>query len=157
MSMTPSRTALDVWHLARVKTLVSLVIWALYFVACVLPVADSRSEYGLVTGFGALVWGWIPPRTIPWSANILLLVGWVLLLWGKDIAALVLGIAAVGLGLSTWLFLERLFPGYYLWQASLLALPLGACAIMRLKQLQKTDSFWATYEDPMGSDVETPG
>jgi hypothetical protein len=154
--MTPSRTGLDVWHFARVKTLVSLVIWVLYFVACVLPVADSRTEYGPVPGFVALVWGWIPPLTIPWSANILLLVGWVLLLWGKDIAALVLGIAAVGLGLSTWLFLERLFPGYYLWQASLLALPLGACAIMRLKQLQKMRSLWATYEEPMGSDVETP-
>jgi len=44
------------------------------------PVFNDRGSaanyhVGLVLGFLALGLGWIPPSTLPWSANILLLIG----------------------------------------------------------------------------------
>jgi hypothetical protein len=38
----------------------------------------ARHDVGLVFGFLALGLGRIPPSTIPWSANLLLIIGWVL-------------------------------------------------------------------------------
>jgi len=84
------------------------------------------------SGFEALLAGWHRPLIIPWSANILLLIGWVLLLCRKVNGALPFGIAAVLAGLSTWAFsdyFEQLLVGYYLWQASLIAFAVGALTI----------------------------
>jgi hypothetical protein len=47
---------------------------------------------GLVYGYLALGLGWIPPSTIPWSANLLLIIGWVLFRRKGYFAALCLAI-----------------------------------------------------------------
>jgi hypothetical protein len=62
-------------------------------------------KYEEVLGVDILLTGWRPPLTVPWSANLLLLGGWILLLCRKNAVAVGFGIAAalVGLaGLSTW-------------------------------------------------------
>ena len=92
-------------------------------------------KYEEVLGVDILLTGWRPPLTVPWSANLLLLGGWILLLCRKNAVAVCFGIAAalVGLaGLSTWELLperEQLLVGSYLWQASLIVFALGALAI----------------------------
>ncbi len=85
-----------------------------------------------VLGVETLLVGWRTPLIIPWSANFLLLIGWILLLCKKNTAALRFGVAAVLAGLSTWAFSyewKQLLLGYYLWQASMVVFALGALAI----------------------------
>ena len=91
----------------------------------------SGPSYLEFSGFQALLTGWYRLLIIPWSANILLLIGWVLLLCRKVNGTLPFGIAAVLAGLSTWAFSDyfELLVGYYLWQASLLAFAVGALTI----------------------------
>jgi len=139
------------------RSMVSLVVGLLYVAACACPAVKVKNaglalinallvslggkpdaqgpEYVEVLGVEILLAGWRPPLTIPWSANLLLLGGWILLLGRKNAVALGFGIAAalVGLaGLSTWELLperEQLLVGSYLWQASLIVFALGALAI----------------------------
>src|SRR5262245_49489397 len=50
---------------------------------------DAQSpEYIEAQGVEILLAGWPSPRIIPWSANILLLAGWILLLCNKNAASL---------------------------------------------------------------------
>ena len=89
-------------------------------------------EYIEVLGVEILLTGWRTPLIIPWSANLLLLGGWILLLCRKNAVALGVGIAAAWAGLSTWAILPertQLLVGSYLWQASLIVFALGALAI----------------------------
>ena len=89
-------------------------------------------KYEEVLGVDILLTGWRPPLTVPWSANLLLLGGWILLLCRKNAVALGFGIAAAWAGLSTWALLPertQLLVGSYLWQASLIVFALGALAI----------------------------
>ena len=137
--------------------MVSLVVGLLYVAACACPAVKVKNPgppiiVNLLVSLGAkpdvqgpedtellgieiLLAGWRPPLTIPWSANLLLLGGWILLLCRKNAVAVGFGIAAalVGLaGLSTWELLperEQLLVGSYLWQASLIVFALGALAI----------------------------
>lgn len=89
-------------------------------------VASMGSPQGMI----ALFPGWIPPYSIPWSANLLLLAGWLLLLFGRFRTAACLGSLGAIVALTTWNFdFPQLLAGYYLWQASLLAFALGAVAL----------------------------
>jgi hypothetical protein len=126
---------------------VSLIVASLYVTACACPAIEFEKrvprDYGDITlipeswynplpGVGALVLGCVPPLIIPWSANLLLLVGWVLLLCNKNTVALGFGVAAALVGSSTWVFSsvwKQLLVGYYLWQASLIAFALGALVL----------------------------
>ncbi len=135
----------------------SLVVGLPYVAACARPAIKAKNaglelinaslasvggkpdaqgpEYVEVRGVEILLAGWRSPLIIPWSANLLLLGGWVLLLCRKNAGALGFGIAAAlaGLaGLSTWALLperERWLVGSYLRQASLMVVALGALAI----------------------------
>jgi hypothetical protein len=127
-------------------------IGALYVAACATPCVEFAGEppardvgdlrffpdvqAGPQLGITALALGWSPPWTIPWTANAVLLVGAILLALKRNGAALYCGIAAALLGFGTWaLFpfddkLIRLLVGYYLWQASLLALAVAAALLL---------------------------
>ncbi len=97
-------------------------------------ITNTGFSTGTVYGFTALMAGWAPPMTLPWSANLLLLAGWVLLLWRENAdAAMVLGIAAALLGLTSLIFIptDELLVGYYLWQLSLVLFARGSFAIWR--------------------------
>jgi len=136
------------------RSMVSLVVGLLYVAACACPAVKVKNrglelinlllvslggkpdaqgpEYVEVLGVEILLAGWRPPLTIPWSANLLLLGGWILLLCRKNAVALGFGIAAAWAGLSTWALLPertQLLVGSYLWQASLIVFALGALAI----------------------------
>ena len=142
------------------RSMVSLVVGLLYVAACACPAVKGKNlglqlingllvslggkpdaqgpEYIEAQGVEILLAGWRPPLTIPWSANLLLLGGWILLLCRKNAVAVGFGIAAalvglVGLaGLSTWELLPeraQLLVGSYLWQASLIVFALGALVI----------------------------
>jgi hypothetical protein len=109
------------------------------------------------SGFEALLTGWHRPLIIPWSANILLLIGWVLLLCRKVNGALLFGIAGVVAGLSTWAFsdyFEQLLVGYYLWQASLIAFAVGALTIRyQVLRSQKETKRTDRQAEPVAADV----
>ena len=139
------------------RSMVSLVVGLLYVAACACPAMKVKNlglelinallvplggkpdaqgpEYEEVLGVEILLAGWRPPLTVPWSANLLLLGGWILLLCRKNAVAGGFGIAAAlaGLaGLSIWELLpewEQWLVGSYLWQASLIVFALGALAI----------------------------
>ena len=51
-----------------------LLAIVLYALACLLP-AIRNGDAKPIPGWVALRWGWIPPRTFPWSANVLLPLG----------------------------------------------------------------------------------
>src|SRR5262245_61533824 len=85
---------------------VSLIVGSLYVAACASPAIDwgAPRDYGDIQLFGrvhygivALVMGWVEP--LPWSANLLLVAGWILLLLKQDTVASVVGIVAVLAGL----------------------------------------------------------
>jgi hypothetical protein len=121
-----------------------VAVWALYAVAFFAPAikadeggyACSAIRLGTLPGWETLLFGWVPPLCIPWSANLLLLVGWILLLCKRYRAALWLGVVAALAGLTTlWLSVEegweKLLAGYFVWQASLFLFALGALALWR--------------------------
>lgn len=115
------------------RVVLSLFSGVLYIGACAAPVIHLKGEFLPLkfTGLDALMYGWVPLFTIPWSANIFLAVGWILLLCNQNKLALGFGIAATLAGLTTWAFFQTLLVGYYLWQTSLLALPLSALLMSR--------------------------
>ena len=95
---------------------------------------QSAVRLGTLPGIAALLLGWLPPMTVPWAANPLLLVGGILLLCRQAKAATYVGLAAAGLGVTTWgchwmLGWKGLEAGYYLWQASLVVFAAGAGAV----------------------------
>jgi hypothetical protein len=100
---------------------VSLVVGLLYAAACICPAiefakapppppprdigdirifGDLDPEAGTHIGLVALLVGWLPPWTMAWSANLCLLLGWILLLCRCNRVALGCGAAAALLGLS---------------------------------------------------------
>ena len=101
-------------------------ILCLYGVGCVLPVLSVLSDAG-IPGIWCLVFGWYPPFTLPWSANVLLVVGLVYWLSGHVFKAYGIGLAGAFAALSSWSLawlckLGWLGPGYYCWQLSLILL-----------------------------------
>src|SRR6478609_2131247 len=109
--------------------LVTLVL-ALYLAACHLP-GEGAGEFRIPTedaiGLKALLFGWgYLSFNLAWLANPLLLLGMICYGRRRDTAALILGVAASLAALTTWSLPRRSFGppliGYYLWQASCLAL-----------------------------------
>lgn len=150
------------------RLMVSLVVGLLYVAACACPAVKVENPgppiiVNLLVSLGAkldvqgpedaellrvetLLEGWHRPLIIPWSANILLLIGWILLLCKRNTAALSFGAGAVLAGLSTWAFSDvwkQLLLGYYLWQASLVTFALGTKpSRLRLESAYTTASTW---------------
>lgn len=115
----------------RIRVLAVLSL-ALYGFACYAPAVRNMSEPSgpqpPISGLGTLIIGWFPPATIPWSANLMLLGGWISFCRKRFDAARLLGVLASLTALLTWVLLgfQTLLTGYYLWQASFLAFT--ACA-----------------------------
>ena len=95
---------------ALLRGLLSVAVWSLYAVAFFAPVlkadegghACTAIRLGTLPGWETLLFGWMPPLSIPWSANLLLLMGWIALLCGRYRSALWLGVAA-----ALWLWVMR--------------------------------------------------
>jgi len=116
-----------------------VAVGLLYGLACLLPAIRCRAgaapadgwdfEWGRHPGLALLLWGWGGGNNgAPWSANVALALGAWCLLAGRRRAALLGGVLAAVLGLTTWWVRrsDTLLVGYYLWQASHLALAAGA-------------------------------
>ena len=112
------------------RVLISALIWGLYIPACAMPAFNLHDFGSRPPGVVALLYGWIPPYCIPWSANLLLVAGWIFLLCGRFKTAAWLGGGGALVALTTWGFdVSPLLAGYYLWQASLVALATGAAVL----------------------------
>jgi hypothetical protein len=117
------------------RILISVLVWGLFVSACAEPAAHidegghacTAIRLGSPPGLVALLLGWVPPFSVPWSANLLLLVGWVFLVRGRFPTAAWLGGVGAALALTTWGYgFPELMAGYYLWQSSLVVLAGGA-------------------------------
>lgn len=121
--------------------LTSALVWGLFVAACAVSAvylddghpACTAIRMGSPPGWVALVLGWIPPYCVPWSANLLLVVGWIFLLCRRFKTAAWLGGVGALVALTTWGYdFPHLLVGYYLWQASLVALAAGAAVLARV-------------------------
>jgi Leucine rich repeat len=144
----PSRKHRDASWWGRL--LVSALVWGLYILACFIPAIYIDNgippreggwlRMGSPPGFVVLFMGWIPPYCIPWSANILLVVGWAFLLCERFKIAAWVGGASALIGLTTWGYdFPRLLLGYSFWQASLIMLATGATMLALLIPRQTKD------------------
>ncbi len=127
------------------KVLVASLV--LYVLACCLPVLEfknSNSANDVMLGLRALAVGWsgIFAAIFSWYANPTWLMGVILLCLRKPAPALVMGLSAVALACTTVLLLGRelpadeggvtkttvikLLPGFYVWIASMISVPLAA-------------------------------
>lgn len=108
------------------------VVVLLFTAACLLPAAccaPGGERCLALRGWVLLWWGWLGGETVvPWFANLALALGLSYLAAGWYRAAVLAGVAAAALGLTTWWVLRgsTFLEGYYLWQASHLALAAGA-------------------------------
>jgi hypothetical protein len=101
---------------------ITALIWPLFAWGCACDafvLADGRYP-----GWFALFMGVFEP--LPWSANLFFFVGWGCVLTRQSGGALGCGVLAVLTGLTSCGFVRELLVGYYLWQASLVTLALGA-------------------------------
>ena len=140
------------------RILLLLVVCSLFLAACAAPAIEvdegghacTAVRLGTLPGWATLLLGWPPPLTLPWIANPLLLVGCILLLWGRNRLAAYFGTAAALAGLTTWLFAsgwKAILSGYYLWQGSLAAFALGALAIYFCEPARRTIPWAKLAED----------
>jgi hypothetical protein len=134
---------------ARLRKLVIIGFAVAYALSLITPVQNDRGgaanyHVGVVPGFLALALGWIPPSTVPWSANILVLIGWILFWRRKLSVALWFGVAAALAGFTApWLSdasMGTLLIGYYFWQGSLISFALGTLALRRIEARINSDS-----------------
>jgi hypothetical protein len=122
-----------------VGTAVAVVL--LYGAACLLPAtccAPEGERCLALRGWVLLWWGWCGGETaVPWSANIALALGLSYLAAGWYRAAVLAGVAAAALGLTTWWVLRgnTFLEGYYLWQASHVALGAGAAGALARRRV----------------------
>jgi hypothetical protein len=129
----------------------------LYVAACLTPVAriddgiptsDLDFKDGSPIGLVVLLFGWTGGNNgLPWSANVVLALGMLFLLLGRLRLAAVAGAVASLLGLTTWWVLRYspLLVGYYLWQASLLLLAVGAgWAHWHTPVMREAEREWST-------------
>ena len=148
----------------RLSKLIPLAATALLFAsACGQPAvyfdegghACTAVRLGSPTGLECLLLGWFPPFTLPWSANAMLLLGAVFLAAGKPRVAGGFGTAAVLLGLSSWMFVgfsaQRLFAGYYLWQASHLVLAVSSFVLVAMGKAPAPEVEVSIAEPVLGS------
>jgi hypothetical protein len=114
----------------------AVLFFVLYVSACASPTIQhvvpvrGPAPNSARPGYVALMLGWIPPVTIPWSANALVLAGWLLRGYRGYAVTLRLGIAAFLLSLTAWFLFsyDATRIGLYLWQASFIAFILWAYA-----------------------------
>jgi hypothetical protein len=90
-------------------------------------------SWGEIPGYSALMLGWLGWFCVPWSANIILLIGLVCVACGKLTGAKRSGLIAVCLAITTWIIYFLPFPdqfvpleGSYFWLGSMILLWLGA-------------------------------
>lgn len=117
------------------------------------------SRLGTVGGLAALLFGWIPPMTLPWAANPVLLAAALMLLCGRARSATRLGILAVLLGFTTWgchwmLGWKEVCSGYYLWQASTIVFTAGAATAWAWQAGRQPIVLDALPADEEGREVE---
>jgi hypothetical protein len=132
-----------------VSFLVPVAVSLLYLLACILPCVNCGPEfYGSDPGFPdfeggwhfgltILLFGWDRGNFWPWSANVFLALG-LICLWRKRLrTASWLGVLGSALGLTAWWVRRHntLMIGYYVWQASLLVLTVGAAVAFRKQNL----------------------
>jgi hypothetical protein len=114
-----------------------LVVGILYAWACLTPAisdggpASSDLDFmsGPHCGLEILLFGWGGGNNgVPWSANVVLGLGLLALAGRRFRLACALGVVASALGLTTWWVwgYRSLRIGYFFWQASLVALAVGA-------------------------------
>lgn len=120
---------------------------ALYAVACCLPAmtfTDPTKGVDVMLGLRALTVGWsgIFAGITAWYANPFWLGGMLLLYFRKPVPALVCGVLAVAIAVSTFTLVGRILPaddgnvnkmtvlsigpGAYVWLVSLVVLPIAA-------------------------------
>jgi hypothetical protein len=116
--------------------------FVLYGLACLVPAvyldeggpptSDLDFRIGSPIGLAVLCLGWMFWWSVPWSANLLLLLGVSGLARRRFRLACVLGVLGAVVALSSWFCVEnRLLVGYYLWQASFLVFAVGAAVVGR--------------------------
>ena len=148
--MVPIATATHKFKAPRTPFMSNTVLIAsivLFIVACCLPALEFKNSQGpndVMLGLRALVVGWSGffAAVFAWFANPCWLLGVILLSLRKPISGGVLGLIAVAIACSTFktvgielpgdegnvtrTTIIRLLPGFYVWIASLLSLPLAA-------------------------------
>lgn len=126
-----------------ISLMVTFLALPLYVLACCSSAAVRASTVSFgrspppvetLGGGVVLLFGWFPPYTLAWSANILFLVAVILLCVGWVRAAFIWSSLAVLSSLTAWLYVafggvSELLGGYYLWQGSLLVFALGTWMI----------------------------
>lgn len=102
---------------------------AIYLVACLVPAMTNKDGSRPSAGWQLLLYGYVPRGTIPWSSNVFFFFGCVFLLGGHRMPAMVLGVLASILGVSTFLILNiingSVTIGFYLWESSFVVLTAG--------------------------------
>lgn len=117
----------------------------LYAAALLLPAAQRTAAMEVrVFGYEALLHGWDWPYTIPWSANVALLIAWIALFAARARVAAVAGTAAVAVALTApsiyGVPFSELGIGFFLWLASCIASAIGGAVQVRRISNQGGDS-----------------
>ncbi|MDG3006130.1 hypothetical protein [Paludisphaera mucosa] len=124
--------------------ILTLIFLALYIGACVFPaICTYDGENGppnYFYGWTCLAFGWMPPWSFAWLANPIMLAGWLAYVFHRYRTARVLGLAAFIAALGVWYFFQpkNLYSGYFLWQASTVALT--ACAHLAAEAVTKREA-----------------
>ena len=109
------------------------------------PSLDSDWHFGLAI----LLFGWSGSNNgVPWSANVFWLAGIFSLFFGRFRVAIVVGAIATLLGLTTWWArgYDTMLIGYYVWQVSLVLLPVVAdCLVYDERVDQHTSTKAPTH------------
>ncbi len=128
------------WRLA-----VSAVVWAMYGVSLALPaVSGGMTHEGRpYLGYEALQSGWMWGAFVPELANVALITGWIGYMVRQQTLALIAGLSAVGLSLSTFWLTDYssadLHVGFWLWVATMSVFSLAAVLefFHEMRELQK--------------------
>ncbi|MEO8027016.1 MAG: hypothetical protein ABI823_11105 [Bryobacteraceae bacterium] len=120
---------------------------ALFFAACCIPALEFRSDRNvpdIMFGLRALAVGWsgVFAAVFSWYANPFWFLGMVLGLFRKPLPAGICGVVAIAIALTllsdlgrvlpadeggvTHTSIYRMLPGFYVWMASLVMIPVAA-------------------------------
>ena len=114
-----------------------VVVLGLYVAALACPVgrtsmfdfpAIGEPSDRIVYGWQTLLGTWLIPGVAAWTANLVLLIGFVLMLKGKCVASVCCGGLIFGVGVATRGCGLNPLVGYYLWIGSALAISVFALA-----------------------------
>ncbi len=106
-----------------------VVVLVLFGVSLALPAIRIDGHHSAV-GLLCIELGW---WTVPWYANVLLVLGAISLGIGWNGVALTIGVFAVFVALTTFIYarLDELQAGFYVWLASLVAFAITSARQMR--------------------------